>query len=1139
MFSQTWGWWLACEVIALVFLPLMLRWFRALPDRGIGLAPAMGILVTTYTAWLWSFKKSGLAILAFLLLAALMIALGLWLEGQKRGKWRFGCYAMAALPVLSCIPWSHGAFAIAFAVLVWAGVGAAFWWEDYASLWRAFKSRWPLWITVQILFTVGFLFFSNVRSYIPWASYEPGMSGAEKFDNLAHLNSCMRATTMPPTDAWWAGKSINYYYGGHLVSATVAKLVGQPAAIAFNLGLAMVFALSLTSGFSLTFNVVNRFARLWRPHWGDGWKVLRTPLWVKGMGWGLLGAVAVALFGNLDPWTQILSRESSVVRPTYDRLYGEQIKIWKEWNEAVEKAEKGKDKIAYERLMAHPVGIPPSDKVGDLTTRLSWPNLLNVDFWRSSRMLKGSITEFPYFSAILGDHHAHHYALPFCMIALTAVAGLLRKGARWKGKERAVLKWLTAAWPELLAMAAMIGMILPINAWDVVVLIPLYLLAVFVAMTGLVPEKLWRWVTTLGAYGAGMMILALFLNARPGMLHLVQTPITVAIPILLLGLPIAIEEFRPGTVKLWMRAAILAGFVFILSVAAAVTGKFSASDAFLILTVVGAVALWQIFCDGRLYRWWGAAIAIYGVVGVLGLTVGLPFKLFFHSPFDTQAPLLISKFPPALSPDIWTAPEFWQTIWSRLPVNPTGIAPIRSQLRDYIGHWGLFWIPIIVLWIYRLATEPKRWPKGKGFALWAGLFCLLYLTFDLIKNSWVAPITLMMCAGSLVLAFSRKRDPRSATLWSFLSIAFFYSFFVEVLHFDDRYSGELERYNTPFKIYYPLWAPMAVGMCVMLKELVARRPPSTSLYPRPWLRMAPWVGIATLLVIAILLSKAGVFLPVFLLALLFAVVFAAALVIPSLRPRNATLNSILATTSDLFSRLAWRVPLLLCVGFIVMLGMLYPVATTAGRTNWFQNPKMIPSYQKDSAEKNTYTERTLDSTAYLGNKPQFADDYKVIQWINENVEGSPVIVERNGDGAYQPGSRFATNTGIPTVLGWEHHELQWRGWGASVSEDDIKKYGDELVNRAPAPKPGEERRVEMVQLTGLLRVHLDTIYKSRSYEEIKHLLDLHEVRYIVVGSLEREAYKDSPEGLKKFDNPPFTVAFQSGSTTLYEYKVPR
>ena len=44
------------------------------------------------------------------------------------------------------------------------------------------------------------------------------------------------------------------------------------------------------------------------------------------------------------------------------------------------------------------------------------------DFWRSSRMMPGTIniTEFPYFTFLFADLHAHLIALPFTILAIGA-----------------------------------------------------------------------------------------------------------------------------------------------------------------------------------------------------------------------------------------------------------------------------------------------------------------------------------------------------------------------------------------------------------------------------------------------------------------------------------------------------------------------------------------------------------------------------------------------------------------------------------------------------------------------------------------------------------------------------------------------
>ena len=49
-----------------------------------------------------------------------------------------------------------------------------------------------------------------------------------------------------------------------------------------------------------------------------------------------------------------------------------------------------------------------------------------------------------------------------------------------------------------------------------------------------------------------------------------------------------------------------------------------------------------------------------------------------------------------------------------------------------------------------------------------------------------------------------------------------------------------------------------------------------------------------------------------------------------------------------------------------------------------------------------------------------------IRWLDETIEGQPVVLEANGD-SYSDYERVSAMTGLPTVLGWYVHEWLWRG----------------------------------------------------------------------------------------------------------------
>jgi len=69
---------------------------------------------------------------------------------------------------------------------------------------------------------------------------------------------------------------------------------------------------------------------------------------------------------------------------------------------------------------------------------------------------------------------------------------------------------------------------------------------------------------------------------------------------------------------------------------------------------------------------------------------------------------------------------------------------------------------------------------------------------------------------------------------------------------------------------------------------------------------------------------------------------------------------------------------------------------------------------------NFKTYQGLNGIKYL--KTLYPDDYLAIQWLNQNIQGQPVILEAQGD-SYTDYARISSNTGLPTILGWTVHEM--------------------------------------------------------------------------------------------------------------------
>lgn len=141
----------------------------------------------------------------------------------------------------------------------------------------------------------------------------------------------------------------------------------------------------------------------------------------------------------------------------------------------------------------------------------------------------------------------------------------------------------------------------------------------------------------------------------------------------------------------------------------------------------------------------------------------------------------------------------------------------------------------------------------------------------------------------------------------------------------------------------------------------------------------------------------------------------------------------------------------------------------------------------------------LDAEGYL--ETDFSEDAQAIYWLKDNVEGSPVVLEANGE-SYTGYERVSASTGLPTVLGWYVHEQLWRN-----DVEDLNQKSADIQN----------------------------IYTWNSEELVRNLLEHYDVSYIFVGSKEREKYGDALNNtvLKSMG----TVVFEDEETGTYIVKV--
>lgn len=107
----------------------------------------------------------------------------------------------------------------------------------------------------QILLTI-FIFLSTFTVGVYFRSLKPEIYGLEKFMDYGFMMSLWRSNTLPAQDMWLAGHSINYYYFGQYLFTLLAKLTGIEPKVSYNLSMAASFSISFTLAYSLIRDIV-------------------------------------------------------------------------------------------------------------------------------------------------------------------------------------------------------------------------------------------------------------------------------------------------------------------------------------------------------------------------------------------------------------------------------------------------------------------------------------------------------------------------------------------------------------------------------------------------------------------------------------------------------------------------------------------------------------------------------------------------------------------------------------------------------------------------------------------------------------------------------------------------------------------
>lgn len=282
------------------------------------------------------------------------------------------------------------------------------------------QSRKGIWCMPEghgdLVFWEEVIFFAAFLMWTYFAGFHPQAYGTEKFMDYGFMEAMMRSTTLPATDLWYSQGKINYYYGGQYFAVFLTKLSVTKVAKTYNLMRTFVAAFAFAMPFSLVYQMVRD--RM------DG-QLTGKKRCVPPMA-GLTAGVSLSLAGNghyivyrwVLPWIQKLQGVES------DSSY---------W----------------------------------------FPDATRYIGYNPYREEDRTIHEFPSYSFVLGDLHAHVVNILFVLLLIGILYAWMKK---MKSQRLDQVDLCTSAFwkremlsPYLLLAGLLLGMYQWTNFWDFVI----------------------------------------------------------------------------------------------------------------------------------------------------------------------------------------------------------------------------------------------------------------------------------------------------------------------------------------------------------------------------------------------------------------------------------------------------------------------------------------------------------------------------------------------------------------------------------------------------------------------------------------------------------------------------------------------
>lgn len=222
----------------------------------------------------------------------------------------------------------------------------------------------------------------------------------------------------------------------------------------------------------------------------------------------------------------------------------------------------------------------------------------------------------------------------------------------------------------------------------------------------------------------------------------------------------------------------------------------------------------------------------------------------------------------------------------------------------------------------------------------------------------------------------------------------------------------------------------------------------------------------------------------------------------------------------LLQELEGRWALVFRVGFalILLIALVFPLLGLLNKTNDFQIPAFFQNLNSGRAAGDPKAMQsaaqvwTLDGSVLLSR--QYPDDAAAAHWLLTAPPG--VVAEAASNDAYSNFGRMAAYSGQPSILGWWWHEYQWRG--------TLSQMASPLTNLACRAA---------FTISGLPRSRADDLsclYESNNWDTASEIISQYNIRYVVIGTLERREYHIDESMFQQH----LSQVFHQGQVVIYE-----